>query len=111
MQITEQKHGAVTVLSPQGPLIGSDADAFRTAALELIARTRGRFVVDASGIAYVDSRGLEALLDVTDRLSSSGGAMKLCAVGETLREVLQLTDVYPMLEHFADVNSAVRSFL
>ncbi|MBX9735493.1 MAG: STAS domain-containing protein [Phycisphaerales bacterium] len=111
MQITEQQHGAVTVLSPQGPLVGVDADAFRTAAIEVMGRSRGRFVVDATGIAYVDSRGLEAILDVTERLASSGGALKVCASGETLREVLQLTEVYPMLEHFVDVNSAVRSFL
>ncbi len=111
MQIGLQRHGAVTVLSPQGPIIGPDADAFRQAANDALLRSQGRFIVDASAIAYVDSKGLEALLDITEKLATSGGALKLCNVGETLREVLQLTELIAQFENYADVNTAVRSFL
>ncbi|CAN5852375.1 hypothetical protein BH11PLA1_BH11PLA1_12240 [soil metagenome] len=111
MQISEQRHGAVTILAPQGPLVGPDAEAFRTGALDALARSQGRFVFDATGVPYADSKGLEALLDLTDQISTSGSALKLCGAGDTLREVLQLTEVFPLLEHFDDVNAAVRSFL
>jgi len=37
--------------------------------------------------------------------------LKLCASNKTLREVLNLTGLSPLFEHFDDVNTAVRSFL
>lgn len=111
MEIVEQRQGAVTVIKPQGPLCQADADQFRKRAGELIARSFGRFVLDASAVAYVDSKGLEALLEVTEMLGQSGQALKMCAANETLREVLDLTDLASIFEPYEDVTAAVRSFL
>jgi len=71
----------------------------------------GRFVMDASAIPLIDSKGLEALVEVTEEMAQSGKALKLCAANETLRQVLELTGVAPLFEHFEDANAAVRSFL
>jgi anti-anti-sigma factor len=59
----------------------------------------------------VDSKALEVLLDATERLADSGQALRLCGANETVREVLDLTDLSRFFEHYQDVNSAVRSFL
>ncbi len=111
MQIQEQKQGAVTVIRPIGPLTESDAEQFLERLRQVHTQTTGRFVVDASSVPYVDSRGLEALLDANDQLAESGRSLKLCGVNETLREVLDLTELGPMFEQFDDSSSAVRSFL
>ena len=111
MDIQEQRQGAVTVLKPQGPLVAQDADQFRVALRAVLGTSLGRFVVDASEIPYVDSRGLEVLKEATEQLSDSGQALRLCGANETVREVLDLTDLSKLFEHYQDVNSAVRSFL
>jgi len=111
MKIQESKQGAVTVLKPAGPLIQTDAAEFRTVASRLMETSLGRFVVDLSAIPYVDSLGLETLVDVTEQLSASGQSLKLCAANKTLREVLNLAGVASLFEHFDDVNTAIRSFL
>ncbi|MCC6679087.1 MAG: STAS domain-containing protein [Phycisphaerales bacterium] len=111
MEIEEQRHGAVTVLRPRGPLIQTDADQFRKRAADVMARSLGRFVVDASGIAYTDSRGLEVLAEVSEELAQGGQVLRLCGAGETLREVLELTELSALFEHYEDVPTAVRSFL
>ena len=111
MEVQEYRQGAVTVLRPTGALVQEDADAFLRNIEGVIAKTLGRFVIDISAVPYVDSAGLEVLLDINDRLRSGGQALKLCAVNETIREVLELTDIRTEFEHFDDVNSAVRSFL
>lgn len=111
MEIQEQRHGAVTVLKPQGPLCQADAQDFDKKVSEVLGRTLGRFVVDASAIAYVDSEGLEAMVKATDELAQSGRALRLCGTGETLREVLDLTGLLERFELYEDVNAAVRSFL
>ncbi|MDB5326351.1 MAG: Anti-sigma factor antagonist, partial [Phycisphaerales bacterium] len=59
----------------------------------------------------VDSAGLETLLGLTDTLGNSGKVLKLCGTNKTVRQVLELTEIDSLFDHFDDVNSAVRSFL
>src|SRR5262245_43434647 len=111
MEIQEQSQGAVTVLKPNGPLTEPDAEQFKSRATELVTKNLGRVVVDASAMAFLDSRGIEALADVTEQLSQSGRALKLCSANQTVKQVLELTGWSDAFEYFDDVNSGVRSFL
>lgn len=111
MQIDQHNHGAVTVLKPVGPLCSDDAEALKTRTLDAWTKNLGRLVVDASAVPYVDSRGLEVLVEVADELARGGQALKLCGANEVLREVFELTDVASGFEQFTDLNAAVRSFL
>jgi anti-sigma B factor antagonist len=111
MKITEQQQGAVIVLKPEGPLIEAAVEEFKQRLLRTMAGTMGRFIVDMSAVAYVDSAGLEALIDVSEELGKSGQTLRLCAANKTVREVLELTDLTSHFDHFGDTNTAVRSFL
>ncbi|MEQ8770669.1 MAG: STAS domain-containing protein [Phycisphaerales bacterium] len=111
MEIQEHKQGAVTVLKPRGPVVGDDAKGLASRAHEVFKQTRGRFVLDASDIAFVDSAGLEALLDITELLAPSGQSLKLCQTNETVRETLNLTGLADEFEHYEDAHHAARSFL
>jgi anti-anti-sigma regulatory factor len=46
-----------------------------------------------------------------DELSQNGQLLRLCTVSETLREVLELTELAGRFEYFPDVTDATRSFL
>ena len=111
MKIHEQLQGAVTVLRPEGPLIEGDAAVVKQRLLQTLAASLGRFVVDMSSIPYLDSSGLEALVEVTEEMGRSGQALRMCGANKTVREVLELTDLASLFEHFQDANTAVRSFL
>jgi anti-anti-sigma factor len=111
MKIHEQLQGAVIVLKPEGPLIDTDAGTLKQRLIQTLASSLGRFVVDMSAIPYVDSKGLEALVEVTEEMGRSGQALRMCGANKTVREVLELTDLASLFEHFTDANTAVRSFL
>src|SRR4051812_13900299 len=111
MEIQETAQGAVTVLKPVGALTLGDAQDFKIRALGVAAKTMGRIVVDASGVPFVDSQGLEGLVDVTEELAQGGRALKLCAANATIREVIQITGWGDSFEFYEDVNEGVRSFL
>ena len=111
MKISEQRHGAVTVIRPTGSLSGADAEEVKGRLLEASKATSGRFVMDASEIAFVDGTGLEMLLDVTEEMNRTGQTLKLCVANETVSKVMELTGLTPLFEFFGDVNTAVRSFL
>ena len=111
MKVTEQRSGAVTVLKPEGPLLEGDAATLKQKLMATLAASLGRFVIDMSVVPYLDSKGLEALVEVTEEMSRSGQALRLCNPNKTVREVLELTDLSSMFDHFEDTNTAVRSFL
>lgn len=111
MKINEEKQGAVIVLRPEGPLIEQDALALQARLLNVLSSSLGRFIIDMSSIPYLDSKGLEALLSVTEEMAKSGQQLRLCAANKTVREVLELTDLAPLFDHFEDTNTAIRSFL
>jgi anti-sigma B factor antagonist len=111
MKLNQTRHGAVTLLKPEGPLVENDATEFDKAARVTLSTTLGRFVVDMTAVPFIDSKGLESLLDLTELLQDSGKVLKLCGTNKTIRLVLELTEIDSLFDHFDEVNSAVRSFL
>ncbi|HEX8914875.1 MAG TPA: STAS domain-containing protein [Humisphaera sp.] len=111
MKITEQRQGAVIVLKPDGALVEADCAAFKQRVSAAAAAALGRCVVDLSAVPFVDSRGLEALVELTEELENAGQGLRVCAANKTIREVLDLTELSGLFEHFEDANTAVRSFL
>ncbi len=109
--VTEQRHGAVAVLKPDGPCIQEQAQSLNEAALPKVRPLMGRMVIDLSASAYVDSLGLETLLDLADAMQACGQTLRLAGVSATVREVLDLTGLTNRFEFHADTNLAVRSFL
>lgn len=108
---TEQRHGAVNVIKPNGPLVGEQAQAIVEQAVPQVRKMLGRVVIDMSGSPYVDSAGLEVLLDLADEMSRCGQTLRLASVSATVKEVLDLTDLTNRFEYYSDTNLAVRSFL
>lgn len=111
MDIGHSTHGAVTVLKPSAALAGDDANAFADRFAAALDRSMGRLVLDCGMVSHIDSAGLDTLVDAAERLASSGHALKMFAVNETLREVFELTETSALFEFYADANAAVRSYL
>ena len=111
MDIQQTMVGAACVLKPGAALGEADAMQFRTIAEEASRRCAGRVLLDASAIAFVDSAGLEALLDVSERLNQAGRSLKVCGANTTLRNVFRLTGCAGSFEFYDEVNAGVRSFL
>jgi len=111
MELLTQQRGAVMIVRLIGPLTVADAEEFKARVRELIRENLGRIVIDASGLPFVDSSGLESLADVAAELAQGGKGLKVCAANQTIRQVIELTGLAPQFEHFDDANSAVRSFL
>jgi len=101
----------VVVLRPESPLLQDDVAAFISRAAEVAGPAMGRIVIDLTNAPYIDSAGLEALLDLSDLLEARGQTLRLAGASGTVREVLELTGLHAHFEYFADTNTAVRSFL
>ena len=111
MSFDQQSIGAVTILKPRGPVANiEDSQLFFGQAENLVRQSLGRFVVDASEMSYVDSTGLEALVDISQRLNTFGQPLKMCGVSETLSETIRVTQTADSFDIFDQVQDAVRSY-
>ena len=111
MNIDAKRVGTVDVLTPQGPLVDEDAERFIEALKTKLQAPNPRFVLDLHEVPYVDSRGIEGLVEAALDLQQRGGRLRLAAVTATCREVFELTGQTQRVEFFDETTDAVRSFL
>lgn len=111
MKIDVHRLGSVTVISPRGAIAQDDVDDFARSVDEHRLKTNGRFVLEFSQVSYLDSRGLETLLDLADRQREAGQTTKVASVPELCREILEISQISDRLDLFDTPESAVRSFL
>lgn len=108
-RVETTSRGPVTVVAVTGPLADETTEQARSQTQRAIEQSVGRVVLDAAGIPYADSLGIEMLLDTADSLDAIGQSLRLASAGETLREILDLTGVSNRVEFYTDVTQAVRS--
>ncbi len=109
MRIETTQHGRAVVIRPRGMLAGADAKELLAQLARHVDEGRPDIVLDCSGIAFVDSAGLEALADGAERVIRAGKALKLAGENPTLREVLDLTELSPLFQGHTDVQEAAES--
>jgi anti-anti-sigma factor len=109
MKVEASPQGSVTVLLPHGPLTRDEDEDFRRAAAPSLIERHGRVVADMSDVPYLDSCGIETLLELFGESSFLLRPIVAC-LNETCRDALDLTDVLPKLDVFDTVESALRSY-
>lgn len=110
MKVDTQLHGSVSVLIPHGALAGDETDDLRQALQAATDQKSGRVVLDLSDVPYLDSGGIEALLELCTGQQAASARPRLAQLGDTCREALDLTDVLLRLNVFDTVESAIRSY-
>jgi anti-anti-sigma factor len=98
MELVEEVHGRVVVVTARGRLDGSTSPAFGARLETLAAKTQPRLVVDCSGIDFVSSAGLRVVLVVLKRVKAANGKLALCEVQASVKEVLDITGFTGMLD-------------
>lgn len=82
---------------------------FRDAAHVLI-QDKPQVVLDMTGVGFVDSSGLGALISCLRHVRGSQGDMKLCAMSKPVRALFELTRMHRVFNIIETRDEAVRSF-
>lgn len=109
MKITQQTHGQVTVISPHGPLTADELGTVRLAVDKAGAARSTRMVLDMTDVPFVDSSGIEFLLEMSGTQSLANRRVKLASLADCTREALDITDVLGRLDVFRTVDDAIQS--
>ncbi len=111
MDLALHEDGSVTIVTLSGDLVIGDAEAvFKKTVSRLLEEGKVQIVVDCTGLRYVDSSGLGALVRALTTSQHEGGGAKLLGVPSSLRKLLELTKLDSVFEMFEHRNEAVSSF-
>ena len=65
-------------------------------------------IIDFSKISFLDSAGLELLLDMHNELKQQGGALKLVHLNDLCLDILKATQLINVFRIYEDMNKAIK---
>ena len=111
MELQTHEDGSVTVLTVTGDLVIGDAEStFKKTVTRLLEEGHTRLLVDLTGVGFLDSSGLGALVRALTQSQKEGGQTKLLGAGPQIRKLLQMTKLDSVFEIHDDMEAAVSSF-
>ncbi len=110
MEITTRAIGTVTEIAIRGSLDGLTAGALMDSLAALVRSGQSHLVVDFSGVDYISSAGLRALLATVKESRQAGGDLRLSGVSADVNRVLELSGFTNILKVFPDSGAAIASF-
>lgn len=92
MAVTIWQEEGITVLAPEGKLLGgSETDEFEAQMKELDQAGNARLVLDMSGVTFMTSLAIAAVIRAHIRYSKRGGRIKICALDRHIRHIFDIT--------------------
>ncbi|RMF64529.1 MAG: anti-sigma factor antagonist [Calditrichaeota bacterium] len=111
MQINEQMHGDVAVLTLKGKLMGGpETTAVHDKIKELVANNVKKFVVDLGKVKWMNSSGLGMLMGALTTVKNAGGELKLANVTEKVQSLFMITKLITIFETHDSVEQALSHF-
>ncbi|HUE87142.1 MAG TPA: STAS domain-containing protein [Vicinamibacterales bacterium] len=109
--ITEQRFGAVALVSLNGWLVADDQDAqFRNYIDALVSEGITKIVADLQDVTLLDSGGIGVLVAKFLTLRKRGGDLRLARLTARTQRVLSITRLLTVFATFDSPDSAVHSF-
>jgi len=110
LSIASRSVGDITVLTCTGRIVeGDEATTLESYVKKLLPR-QPYIVIDAGGVAFVDSCGLGLLLRLRTLARTAAGDLKLCAANHHVGEVLRVTKLAAVLPPYPSELEAITAF-
>ncbi len=110
MNITTEGYGHAVVLNLKGEFTEDVIGAIRQAVDHQLESDEVVDVVfNLEGTPFIDSSGMEYLLDLHDRLAERFGQVKLVRPDENVMQILEFTRLRSMFEVYKETDEAVKS--
>ena len=111
MKMITRLESGVPILEPHGKIVGTAVSELRERlALELLdAAETPCFIIDFQHVHKIDSTALGMLINVHVIAMQMKGRIGIINTGRHIRNLLVLTRLVNIFEHFEDVDAAVAS--
>lgn len=97
MHLVIDKTDNALVFQPEGQINSANAAAFESDLMAQVDKGEHRVVLDLARLDYVSSAGLRVVLLLAKKLKQAGGALVLCDLQPSVREVLEISGFLAIL--------------
>jgi serine/threonine-protein kinase RsbW len=91
IEVVEERHDGVLVLSPVGRLDSGNVVAFESSVMQRIGGGERRLVFDLSRLDFISSSGLRVLLLATKALKTGTGTLVVCGMKPHIEDVFRIS--------------------
>lgn len=107
MEVHVRNQPDATVIQVRGEVDLYTSPGLRRAIVEATSARAPVVVVDLAGVSYMDSSGVATLVEGLQFSRGYGGAFRLAALGETVRQVFKFAKLEKVFEIHADAEGAL----
>jgi anti-sigma B factor antagonist len=103
-----EKNNARKVLKISKSLTCQNCEEVEATFQDCLDQQKNEIIIDFSKIAFLDSAGLELLLQMHNELKRQGGALKLVHLEELCLDILKATQLINVFRIYKDMNKAIK---
>lgn len=103
--------GVITFLASHFPLADDYVGVLMEEVEKCLAGGEVKIVLDFKNVPYIDSSGLEALLEADESVRKKGGVLKIANPNSICKDIFMATRLAGRFEIFPDIEVAGKSFL
>jgi anti-sigma B factor antagonist len=104
--------GDVAVVDVSGRItLGEGSSALHENMRQLMADGHAKILLNLSGVTFMDSSGIGELVSGYVSVAHNHGRVKLCQLTKRVRDLLQVTRLYGVLDIYEWEEDAIRSFV
>jgi len=111
LDVKERQAGDVTILDLRGEVrIGEGSIALRDAIRNLADSGKNKILLNLAGVSYIDSSGIGELIANYTTVTRQGGQLKLLKLTDRVQNLLVITKLLTVFDHYEDEAEALKSF-
>jgi anti-sigma B factor antagonist len=100
----------VTLLYPRGYIIAHTVRLFEGELQKALGEGRFKIVVNCSGLSYIASAGLGAIMGAIEEIRGNGGDLRLSELNETVRNIFEILGFNHLYRTYPSEMEAILSF-
>ena len=101
--------GARTILSFKDALTYRNHKKFEAMVDNAISQHKMEVILDCKAVSFIDSVGLEMLIEIDKKLRTRGGVLKIIGLNALCKDILIATRLIGNFHVYEDIHVAIRS--
>jgi|ERR1700722_12535119 anti-anti-sigma factor len=107
MEISEQRRDDIIVLGPVGRINNDSSADFQAKLLGHVGSTATKVLIDFSGVEYISSAGLRALLMASKQSKATNGRLAVAALTPMVKEIFAISRFSLVVQVFETTAEAI----
>ncbi len=109
MNLTSEVIQSHLVLRVDGRLDTTQSDGFEKQVMDMLKEDHKKVVLDCKGLNYISSSGLRVFLILQKKMSAEGGALKICNLQPSIKEIFDMSGFSMIFSIYDDLDAALQA--